>query len=265
QDEAVIAISKALRRSRADLKDPRRPIGSFIFLGATGVGKTFLARSWISRSVQRLEVSHNGSGILGVIFLRECRHLALYPALDHESHVRTTNLELQKARGFLAPICIPTMALSTALQEKPSSLGSQVFGGEWLVSMFCLPTAVIPIDSASGKCRYQDECRRDDGCHCTLDFERGHHGTPPPLRSISPPKYPAAAMNPEATNIKIKYRHSPVRDIASLTTSLQTAKPTRRPHACQPNRGCQPRSPRPHKSPLVRAIRETTAPKEARA
>ena len=45
QDEAVTAISKALRRSRADLKDPRRPIGSFIFLGPTGVGKTFLART----------------------------------------------------------------------------------------------------------------------------------------------------------------------------------------------------------------------------
>ena len=45
QDEAVVAISKALRRSRADLKDPRRPIGSFIFLGPTGVGKTFLART----------------------------------------------------------------------------------------------------------------------------------------------------------------------------------------------------------------------------
>ena len=45
QDEAVIAVSKALRRSRADLKDPRRPIGSFIFLGPTGVGKTFLAQT----------------------------------------------------------------------------------------------------------------------------------------------------------------------------------------------------------------------------
>jgi ATP-dependent Clp protease ATP-binding subunit ClpC len=45
QDEAVLAVSKALRRSRADLKDPRRPIGSFIFLGPTGVGKTFLART----------------------------------------------------------------------------------------------------------------------------------------------------------------------------------------------------------------------------
>jgi len=45
QDEAVVAISRALRRSRADLKDPRRPIGSFIFLGPTGVGKTYLARN----------------------------------------------------------------------------------------------------------------------------------------------------------------------------------------------------------------------------
>jgi ATP-dependent Clp protease ATP-binding subunit ClpC len=45
QDEAVVAISQALRRSRADLKDPRRPIGSFVFLGPTGVGKTFLART----------------------------------------------------------------------------------------------------------------------------------------------------------------------------------------------------------------------------
>ncbi len=45
QDEAVIAISKSLRRSRADLKDPRRPIGSFLFLGPTGVGKTYLARN----------------------------------------------------------------------------------------------------------------------------------------------------------------------------------------------------------------------------
>jgi len=45
QREAVEAIAKALRRSRADLKDPRRPIGSFIFLGPTGVGKTLLAKT----------------------------------------------------------------------------------------------------------------------------------------------------------------------------------------------------------------------------
>ena len=45
QEEAVSAISRALRRSRADLKDPRRPIGSFIFLGPTGVGKTLLGKA----------------------------------------------------------------------------------------------------------------------------------------------------------------------------------------------------------------------------
>ncbi len=45
QDEAIEAISKAVRRSRAGLKDPRRPIGSFIFLGPTGVGKTELTKA----------------------------------------------------------------------------------------------------------------------------------------------------------------------------------------------------------------------------
>jgi ATP-dependent Clp protease ATP-binding subunit ClpC len=45
QDPAVSAVAKALRRSRADLKDPRRPIGSFIFLGPTGVGKTLLTKA----------------------------------------------------------------------------------------------------------------------------------------------------------------------------------------------------------------------------
>ena len=45
QDEAVRAVSDAIRRARAGLKDPKRPIGSFIFLGPTGVGKTELARA----------------------------------------------------------------------------------------------------------------------------------------------------------------------------------------------------------------------------
>ena len=45
QDEAVTAVSDAIRRARAGLKDPKRPIGSFIFLGPTGVGKTELARA----------------------------------------------------------------------------------------------------------------------------------------------------------------------------------------------------------------------------
>jgi ATP-dependent Clp protease ATP-binding subunit ClpC len=45
QHEAVSAISRAIRRSRAGLKDPKRPVGSFLFLGPTGVGKTLLARA----------------------------------------------------------------------------------------------------------------------------------------------------------------------------------------------------------------------------
>ncbi|MCT4784367.1 MULTISPECIES: ATP-dependent Clp protease ATP-binding subunit [Exiguobacterium] len=45
QDEAVKSISRAIRRARAGLKDPKRPIGSFVFLGPTGVGKTELARA----------------------------------------------------------------------------------------------------------------------------------------------------------------------------------------------------------------------------
>jgi ATP-dependent Clp protease ATP-binding subunit ClpC len=44
QEAAIETVSRALRRSRADLKDPRRPIGSFLFLGPTGVGKTYLAK-----------------------------------------------------------------------------------------------------------------------------------------------------------------------------------------------------------------------------
>ena len=45
QEEAVKAVAKAISRARAGLKDPKRPIGSFIFLGPTGVGKTELARA----------------------------------------------------------------------------------------------------------------------------------------------------------------------------------------------------------------------------
>src|SRR6476646_9493804 len=131
--------------------------------------------------------------------------------------MRTTNLELQKARRVLASIRVLTMAVSTALKEKGSSFGCQVCRIERLVSTFHLAFEVIPIDSTTRKCRDQEEYRRDDACHGTLYFQRSHdHGTPPPLKSSSPPKYPAAAINPEASNIKTRYRHSPVRDIASL-------------------------------------------------
>lgn len=45
QDEAVEAVAKAIKRGRVGLKDPNRPIGSFLFLGPTGVGKTELAKA----------------------------------------------------------------------------------------------------------------------------------------------------------------------------------------------------------------------------
>ena len=76
QKEAVSAICKALRRSRADLKDPRRPIGTFALLGPTGVGKTLLAKSLAesmfgdAKSLIQLDMSeymerHNASRMVG--------------------------------------------------------------------------------------------------------------------------------------------------------------------------------------------------------
>ncbi|MHB8245273.1 MAG: ATP-dependent chaperone ClpB [Acidimicrobiales bacterium] len=76
QDEAVTAVANAIRRSRAGLSDPHRPIGSFLFLGPTGVGKTELARSLAEvlfddeRSMIRIDMGeyqerHNVSRLLG--------------------------------------------------------------------------------------------------------------------------------------------------------------------------------------------------------
>ncbi len=48
QEKAVAAVADAIRRARSGLKDPRRPIGSFIFIGPSGVGKTELAKHWPS-------------------------------------------------------------------------------------------------------------------------------------------------------------------------------------------------------------------------
>src|SRR5271154_3402402 len=100
----------------------------------------------------------------------------------------TTNLQFEKARGVLASVRILTVAVSTALKEKSSSFGHQGCSVGRLVSRLRLSFEGIPIDPAGRKCHDQDEYRRSDGCHCTLDFERDHgQGTPPPLKSNSPP------------------------------------------------------------------------------
>jgi ATP-dependent Clp protease ATP-binding subunit ClpB len=76
QDEAVVAVANAIRRSRAGLSDPNRPIGSFLFLGPTGVGKTELARSLADflfddeRAMTRIDMSeymekHSVSRLIG--------------------------------------------------------------------------------------------------------------------------------------------------------------------------------------------------------
>ena len=63
QDDALVAVSNAVRRARAGLQDPKRPIGSFIFLGPTGVGKTETARALAEflfddeRAMVRLDMS----------------------------------------------------------------------------------------------------------------------------------------------------------------------------------------------------------------
>src|SRR5947207_13032076 len=76
QHEAICAIAKAVRKSRAGLKDPKRPIGSFIFAGPTGVGKTLLAKRLAhfmfgdENALVQIDMSeymekHNVSGLIG--------------------------------------------------------------------------------------------------------------------------------------------------------------------------------------------------------
>ena len=66
QEDALVAVADAVRRSRAGLSDPNRPLGSFLFLGPTGVGKTELARALAEflfddeRAMVRLDMSEYG-------------------------------------------------------------------------------------------------------------------------------------------------------------------------------------------------------------
>ena len=73
QDEAVTVVSEAILRARAGIKDPHRPIGSFIFLGPTGVGKTELAKTLAEalfddeRSMIRIDMSERLPAMLGMM------------------------------------------------------------------------------------------------------------------------------------------------------------------------------------------------------
>ena len=72
QDEAVVAVSNAVRRARAGLQDPNRPIGSFLFLGPDGVGKTELTKAlaeFLFDNEQR-DAAHRHVGIYGKTFGR---------------------------------------------------------------------------------------------------------------------------------------------------------------------------------------------------
>lgn len=66
QSEAVKALAKAIRRGRVGLKDPNRPIGSFLFLGPTGVGKTELSKALAEGETQRISYGRFSSGLCGL-------------------------------------------------------------------------------------------------------------------------------------------------------------------------------------------------------
>ena len=72
QDEAIAAVSQAVRRARAGLQDPNRPMGSFLFLGPTGVGKTELTKALADVPVRRRarDGAHRHVGIHGEAFGR---------------------------------------------------------------------------------------------------------------------------------------------------------------------------------------------------
>ena len=81
QDEAIAAVSDAVRRSRAGLQDPKRPIGSFIFLGTTGVGKTALAKAleMCIRDSASYHQQHCGEYVLcHIFFLPQKRNADVY-------------------------------------------------------------------------------------------------------------------------------------------------------------------------------------------
>src|SRR2546430_2429677 len=117
QDEAVTAVANAVRRGRAGLSDPNRPIGSFIFLGPTGVGKTELARAlaeFVFDDKQKavLEaVRHN----FRPEFLNRIDEIIIFSPLSREQIKEIVNIQLERLRKRLGERRI-------ALQLTPAAL-----------------------------------------------------------------------------------------------------------------------------------------------
>jgi len=167
QDEAITTIAKAVRRSRAGLKDPKRPIGVFMFLGPTGVGKTYLPRMLAEfmfgsqDSMIRLDMSefmekHNVSRLVGAppgyigyddggqltdAVRRKSYCLILFDEIE-KAHPDVFNTLLQifddghltDAKGrkvdFRNTIIVMTSNVGSDLIRKESGLGFQIRGEE---------------------------------------------------------------------------------------------------------------------------------------
>jgi ATP-dependent Clp protease ATP-binding subunit ClpC len=163
QEYATEVIAKALRRSRADLKDPRRPIGSFMFLGPTGVGKTHLAKTLAERifgnqdallqidmseymekfSVSRLigsppgYIGYEEGGQLTEAVRRKPYSLVLFDEIE-KAHPDVVQLLLQvledgrltdslgRTVDFRNTILIMTSNIGAELLQRPSSMGFDV-------------------------------------------------------------------------------------------------------------------------------------------
>ena len=158
QDEAVDAVANAIRRSRAGLSDPNRPIGSFIFLGPTGVGKTELARALAGflfddeRAMTRIDMSeyqerHTVSRLVGAppgyvgyeeggqlteAVRRRPYSVVLLDEIE-KAHPDVFNTLLQVLDdGRLTDGQGRTVDFRNTIIVMTSNLGSQVFGESWL-------------------------------------------------------------------------------------------------------------------------------------
>ncbi|HVU38336.1 MAG TPA: AAA family ATPase, partial [Opitutales bacterium] len=167
QEEATEVIAKALRRSRADLKDPRRPIGSFLFLGPTGVGKTHLAKTLAERifgnqdallqidmseymekfSVSRLigsppgYIGYEEGGQLTEAVRRKPYSVVLFDEIE-KAHPDVVQLLLQvledgrltdslgRTVDFRNTILIMTSNIGAELLQRTTSMGFTVGGGD---------------------------------------------------------------------------------------------------------------------------------------